>query len=146
MDSGQKMSKGISRYSFWNSTYYDGWLHFWCLLLSPLKPAICWLPAQVLVIILDHRSLDYLRRYSYSTKWSPRGAFLKREICAVPEPARAIRLVCQNDKVESSRSAEKIHGSGGKYRCPRTRHYISLRPLFNSRNFHLEWIEYILQN
>ena len=45
---------------------------------------------------------------------------------AALEPARAVRLVCQNDKVESSRSAEKILGSGEKYRCPRTRHYISL--------------------
>ena len=43
-----------------------------------------------------------------------------------PQAARAVPLVSQNDKVESSRSAEKILGSGEKYRCPRTHHYNSL--------------------
>ena len=61
---------------------------------------------------------------------SPRGALNRyseaRKSTAVLEPARAVPLVCQNDKVESSRSAEKILGSEEKYRCPRTRHYNSL--------------------
>ena len=126
MDCGQKMSKGISRYSFWNSTYYDEWRHFWCLLLSPLKRAICWLPAQVFVIILYHRSLDYLRRYSNSTKWSPRGAFFLARNLRCPQAARALHLVCQNDKVESSMCAEKILRSGEKYRCPQAARAVRL--------------------
>ena len=32
-----------------------------------------------------------------------------------PQAARAVPLVCQNDKVESSRSAEKILGSGDHF-------------------------------
>ena len=49
------------------------------------------------------------------TKWSPGGA-LKRY--SEVRKYRCLR-VCQNDKVESSKSAEKILRSGKKYRCLR---------------------------
>ena len=43
---------------------------------------------------------------------SPKTTTRSGESTAVLEPALAVPLVCQNDKVESSRSAEQILGSG----------------------------------
>ena len=62
-------------------------------------------------------------------KLSPRGEFYIDVSTTVPRLLPAVPLVCQNDKVESSRSVlyRYQHDSPqAASRCSRTRHYISL--------------------
>ena len=56
---------------------------------------------------------------------SSRSVFKARNL-RCPQAARALHLVCQNDKVESSMCAEKILRSGEKYRCPQAARAIRL--------------------
>ena len=147
MDSGQKMSKGISHYSFWHSPYYDNDVIFCRIFLMSIaispKTTICWLPAQVPKITLEILTSCTSTRIQLSgvlkEHWKDTQ---KRGQYCCPQAARAVPLVCQNDKVESSRSTEKILRSGdntvvlkehwkdtqkrGQYRCPKMCHHISL--------------------